>query len=203
MPAVALNLDERLPLPAGLESQFDIYLGGGGGGNLGCGVTSTLAPPRPAPPSFVSDDAQVGSTTHLCGDGFDPARPVLVTIVDPAGTAVTKDVRLNTRHESGWSTRHFREPGSPTGEYRIEATQDGITTVTTFTVALITDPRLIVSTNQEDPEVMPARLDLGFERVARVFVVGYRPGTEVRTFLFAVEQHGDRADRVLRRSFQP
>jgi hypothetical protein len=166
-------------------------------------VTTTALTTSPvdssqAPPSFSTDDAQIGTTSLLCGAGFNRGEPVSVTVVDPQGAAHSLHVEESQStgtEEATWTAAFFPEPGSLLGVYRIVATQADIATDDTFIVASAADPNLIVSTGQPIPDRTPARLDLQSNRVASVFVVGFPPSTEVRLFLFAIEDDGARAFR--------
>jgi hypothetical protein len=130
-------LRRQNPRPDGVPAQLNFYLGGGGA----CPYEgeSGRRPRVYGAPRYV----EVLDLDAICFDGFDPSRPLAVTVVPPAGRPIENS--LNRTGEAAEFTLPFRPvPGDPLGPYQVMAVQDDLTAHGEFTLRAASVPRLLV-----------------------------------------------------------
>ncbi|WP_433361028.1 hypothetical protein ACQPZX_27755 [Actinoplanes sp. CA-142083] len=134
-------LDQDGTVPDGVAAQLNFFLGGGP--ECPDGELEQDEPPQVSTRQFT----EIPSVPNFCFRGFDVARDVRIVVTTPTGSAT---MTLKARWQSLGGFAYPVPPGSPTGRYRVRATQGSRSADTEFQVRRASTPTMWIHRRNAD-----------------------------------------------------
>lgn len=146
-------LQNRDPLPPGVDEQVDFFFGGG---------PECWDPDVRRPSIGLQSKAIIPTEFLLCFLGFHNDQPLRITVTPPGGRPVTRTAPAeHLPREAGFFVPWPILPSDRAGKYRVAASQGDRTAARTFTLTRPATPRIWL--NREPGEIDHSRdMDLYF-----------------------------------------